>query len=104
MNCRQISDFLMAYLDCELDPATRKAFEYHLALCPPCVAFMQSYEQTVRLGREAFECQAPPPRVPEELIRAILAATGATPPGCTQPPDCSKPPQGSKPPGPPSAP
>jgi len=75
MTCREIVDFLMAYLDGEL-PAEQKAlFEKHLGCCPPCVDYLESYRLTIRLEREACAgegkgCE----EVPEDLIRAILAA------------------------------
>lgn len=73
MNCRTLVEFLMAYLDGELPDAERARFEAHLAACPWCVAYLKTYQETVRLGKEVFtEPEAPPP--PEELVRAVLAA------------------------------
>jgi anti-sigma factor RsiW len=76
MTCREIADFLMHYLDGELDPAQRAVFEHHLSLCPDCVHYLRTYEQGVAMGRMICKCPEsnPPPEVPEELIRAILAA------------------------------
>ena len=37
MKCREFVDFLMAYLDEELDPDQRALFESHIKACPPCV-------------------------------------------------------------------
>lgn len=66
----------MEYLDGNLPPATRRLFEQHLAECVECVAYIASYEATVRLGKAAFtdEGGAPPPEVPEDLVKAVLAA------------------------------
>lgn len=76
MNCREFVDFLMAYLDGELPEPERSAFDRHLRDCPPCVTYLDTYSQTVRMGRTL--CRDPegplPEDVPEELVRAILAA------------------------------
>jgi len=71
--CYEVSDFLMAYLDGDLDGARRAEFDRHLQACPPCREYLRTYEQTVRLSRMAF---ADPGPVPEDLVRAILAARG----------------------------
>lgn len=74
MTCKEIIDFLMRYLDGELAADESARFEEHLAICPPCVAYLQTYKESVRLGRSAcvtgVDCQ----EVPEDLVQAILAA------------------------------
>ena len=76
MTCRELVDFLMAYLDDELPEAQRAEFREHLGACPPCVTYLDTYRETVRLGREV--CAAPdgpvPEDVPEQLVAAILRA------------------------------
>lgn len=75
MNCRELTEFLMAYLDRELPEAARSAFELHLHDCPPCVNYLESYRATIALGRAACADDAPVPKdVPEALVQAILAA------------------------------
>lgn len=75
LTCRDVAEFLMAYLDRELDEAHRAAFEHHLAECDECVLYVRRYEATVRLGKAAFDDPAgPPDALPERLARAILAA------------------------------
>lgn len=77
MTCREIADFLMRYLDGELSAVEHQAFEAHLFVCPPCVAYLDTYKQAVRLGQAALRAedeQDPCQSVPEELVRAILAA------------------------------
>lgn len=80
MNCREFVDFLMSYLDGELEPESARVFEEHMFLCPPCLSFLDTYKDTIRLGRFACEEQGGPAReeVPEELIQAILAARRKT--------------------------
>lgn len=72
LSCRELIEFLIAYLDAELPADEHATFEAHLALCPDCVDYLASYRETIRLGRLAFETE-PPAEVPDELIDAILA-------------------------------
>jgi anti-sigma factor RsiW len=75
MNCREFTEFLMAYLDGELPDDQRSAFDYHLHGCQSCVNYMDSYRATVALGRAACAEDVPmPDDVPEALVQAILAA------------------------------
>ncbi len=76
MTCREVIDFLMRYIDGDLPEEQRAQFEKHLGLCPCCVNFLDSYKATVRLGRECFHQDAPPPtgKVPESMIAAIVEA------------------------------
>jgi anti-sigma factor RsiW len=79
LTCRELVDFLMAYLDDELTSAERSTFDAHLAVCEDCVSYLQSYRATLRLERLA--CESPdspaPAEVPPELVAAILASRRA---------------------------
>jgi anti-sigma factor RsiW len=81
MTCREFVDFLMSYLDGELEAEPRRVFEEHLQGCPTCVEYMESYKQAVELGRCACQDEeGPPPEdVPPQLVDAILAARKALP-------------------------
>ena len=76
MTCREVTDFLMEYLAGELPPEQHKVFTEHLDVCPQCVAYLKSYEEAVRLGKAALSQPDEPDSddVPEDLVRAILAA------------------------------
>lgn len=65
--CRQfILDFLADYLEAKLDPGVMADLDRHLAVCAPCVAYMNTYKRTRELvGRTA------PAEMPQEM-RAIL--------------------------------
>jgi anti-sigma factor RsiW len=84
ITCQKLVDFLIDYVAGELPEAQRQAFEEHLALCPPCVVYLQTYLQSVEMARKtllAEQAEAPP--LPEKLVQAILAArcsSGPTPP------------------------
>ena len=76
MTCKEFVEFLISYIDGNLSTAPRAVFEEHMRLCPPCGVYLDTYRDTIRLGK--FACRedeaAPPADVPEELIQAILAA------------------------------
>ena len=77
MTCRELIDFIMEYLDGELPQEQRSVFEEHLKLCPPCLEYLESYKETVRLGKECLTCEddAPlPDGVPDRLLEAIRKA------------------------------
>jgi anti-sigma factor RsiW len=63
----------MSYQDDELSTEERAEFERHLAVCPPCQAYLATYDKTVELVGQCGDDPAPED-VPESLIAAILAA------------------------------
>jgi anti-sigma factor RsiW len=76
VTCREFADFMMDYLSDELSSESRAQFDHHLSLCANCRKYLASYEETMKLGKRAFddEDSTVPPDVPEELVKAILAA------------------------------
>lgn len=77
LTCREFTDFLADYLEGELPESEQTRFDAHLSCCPPCVSYLRTYGEAIRLGRRAHaaELQAElADRMPEALVRAILAA------------------------------
>jgi anti-sigma factor RsiW len=77
MNCREFTEFLHEYLFGNLPADERAEFDKHMAECPWCVAYLDSYQKTIQLEQTAFSVpeDAPPSSdVPEELVQAILRA------------------------------
>ena len=77
MNCREFTEFLHEYLFGSLPALERAEFDKHLAQCPWCVAYLDSYRKTMELEQAAFSAsldEPPPSDAPEELIQAILHA------------------------------
>ncbi|HEX8202309.1 MAG TPA: zf-HC2 domain-containing protein [Isosphaeraceae bacterium] len=76
MTCREFVEFLDEYLSGELPGSVRSDFELHLEGCADCMAYLRSYEETIRLAKAigAEPESSVPEKAPEELIRAILAA------------------------------
>ena len=54
MNCREFTEFLHDYLLGGLLAEVRAEFDRHLAECPWCVAYLDSYKKTMQLARTAF--------------------------------------------------
>jgi len=82
MTCREVTDFLVGYLDGSLPGESRTVFEQHLAGCPQCREYLSSYQTTIALGRSAYGDpeDGSAELVPEELVTAILASLRAEPP------------------------
>lgn len=71
MNCREIIEFLLEYVDGGLSSDTKADFERHLAVCESCVAYLATYRETIRASRLA-SAEDLVDEAPEELIEAIL--------------------------------
>lgn len=76
ITCREVLDFIMAYLEGELTPTERHEFERHLGVCPSCVNYLDSYKATIKIGKAAIQKLDAPAAgsFPEGLIRAIREA------------------------------
>lgn len=74
LTCRDVIEFLMAYLDGELDDAQNSAFEHHLSVCPSCVNYLNTYRRTVVLGQAALRPRPNEDAMPESLVDAIRKA------------------------------
>lgn len=73
ITCEALISFLDAFLDSRLEQAEQERFTHHLARCESCVAYLESYRETIRLAKGAsLEPHIDLESVPEELVRAIL--------------------------------
>ena len=57
--CPEMMDLLVDYLEDELDDAQLEHLEFHLELCPPCMAFLESYKETGSVCRDALKKEMP---------------------------------------------
>jgi anti-sigma factor RsiW len=57
--CRETIELLMDYLEGKLPPEDQEALKGHFANCPPCLAFVRSYQETPRIFRVATEVAIP---------------------------------------------
>jgi anti-sigma factor RsiW len=56
ITCQQFVELVTDYLEDELDDATRRRFETHLAGCPGCARYLDQIRETQRaLGRVQFD-------------------------------------------------
>jgi len=76
MTCRQFADFLDDYVAGDLQGDALAVFERHLSRCQNCQRYLAHYRAAIDLGRGVLaEMNAPiPADVPEDLVRAIVAA------------------------------
>lgn len=78
ITCRELEEFIAEYLDHALSWRQWIVFRLHLLYCRECRDYLVSYERTVALGKAVFQHpDGPVPEdIPEDLVRAILAARG----------------------------
>jgi hypothetical protein len=69
MTCRELAELLFEYTQGELDPDLCEHITRHLSLCPPCVAYMESYRITIQLTRKLPDAPMPP-----ELVQRLQEA------------------------------
>lgn len=48
MTCQELVELVTAYRDGTLPSEERQRFDAHLAVCPPCVWYVEQLDQTVR--------------------------------------------------------
>jgi anti-sigma factor (TIGR02949 family) len=71
-DCREIGKLLSDYLDGELDPETRSEMDEHLADCPPCLEFLDSFRSVVEASRSIHAEEMP--HEMKDRLRRFLAA------------------------------
>jgi anti-sigma factor RsiW len=74
MKCRELADFLMDYVNGDLPADSRAQFELHLSKCSNCEAYLVQYKVTIQAGQMACEELSEAMVLPEDLIKAVLAA------------------------------
>jgi anti-sigma factor RsiW len=74
VTCKDVADFLDAYLVGEL-PALRKLiFDAHIALCKDCRNYIAGYKKAGDLARQTLRNSTDEPPLPQELVQAIMRA------------------------------
>jgi anti-sigma factor RsiW len=73
-SCRTTIDLLPALIDHALAPEQHDAVHDHLAVCPRCVEFQQSYRATIRILRDATATEPP-----KDLEARLLVLLGVAP-------------------------
>lgn len=70
MTCRHIAELLIDFVANDLTPEQADAVKKHLGACPPCVAYLESYQLTIRVSH-ALPCAPLPPELAERLMKAM---------------------------------
>lgn len=75
LTCQEVLEFLSDYVEGRLSAAEAARLDEHLAVCPQCVVYLDSFKATLAACQSlrAAEFDELPP-LPEELVQAILAA------------------------------
>jgi anti-sigma factor (TIGR02949 family) len=76
MTCRELVEHLIDFLDGEMPEERRQHVQQHLDLCGPCLAYLETYQVTIRLTRRLPDVPPPP-----ELLQRLKAALATE---CTQ--------------------
>ncbi len=59
ISCSQVVDYCLDYLGGALSSEDRENFDDHLAYCPECVKFFDTYKKTPEVSREALSLEMP---------------------------------------------
>lgn len=76
ITCAELEGFLVDYLDGTLTSRERRVLRLHLLLCRECRSYVERYRRAIALGQAVLgkPTDPVPEEVPEDLVRAILAA------------------------------
>jgi anti-sigma factor RsiW len=86
ITCKALIDSLMAYLDGELDARQSAAIARHLAVCPSCVNYANSYRAVLRAASAAFDQRSDAAdHAAPELVADILSRFQKQRPGDPDP-------------------
>jgi predicted anti-sigma-YlaC factor YlaD len=70
ITCERVASLIMDYLNRELDGETTLAFEEHLSFCPDCVAFLNTYKETIQ-STQSLRYEDIPPET-EKRVREFI--------------------------------
>jgi Putative zinc-finger len=62
LTCKEEMDLISPYCDAELEVSDLISFENHLAACPDCTAFLNTFKKTLDLTRNFFARQERQPQ------------------------------------------
>ncbi len=78
ITCQQLVELITAYLEDDLDEATRTELEAHLSLCPGCETYLDQMRTTIsELGHVPVESLSE--QAQSDLLSAFRTFTAGTP-------------------------
>lgn len=60
LSCQELVELITEYLEGALSGERRLAFEQHIAICPPCRAYLAEIRRTVEAAGTLTETAIPP--------------------------------------------
>lgn len=78
ITCQELIEFLADYVAGELPGEQRVEFVRHLGVCPSCIAYLDTYKQSMHMSRavladpDAAATTEMSSDIPEELVLAVL--------------------------------
>ena len=70
LSCRELVRLVTDYLEGALSPEERLRFEQHIAICPPCRAYLAQMRATLAVAGEVTE-ESISPEAREHLLAAF---------------------------------
>lgn len=67
ISCRELFDFLSAYLEKDLDADTLEHVDGHLRDCPPCVEYVESFQRMIVATGQLSSIEPIPPELRQRL-------------------------------------
>lgn len=79
ITCEEFEDFILAYLEDDLSAKQKFIFDLHIKVCRECRDYLNAYRASIDLAKQALEEESKllPEQVPDDLVKAILAARDA---------------------------
>ncbi len=75
MNCRELHAVLYEFVDGELAAETKLVIEQHVATCPHCGAYIETYRATVTMTRNLPKPKTVPASM-EQRLKKMLSDLG----------------------------
>ena len=67
--CREVVELVTEHLEDQLAPVERERFEMHLAICEPCVTYLEQIRLTIDAAGAPQESQ-----IPDDQRTGLIAA------------------------------
>ncbi len=68
--CRQMTDLICKYVNDDLGPRLKRDFKQHLAICPDCVAFLNTYGKTMAIAG-SLRVEEVPAKVRDNILEFL---------------------------------